>query len=230
MEKTWVIGVCARDNKSRSKPMSNILDRLISTGKFTVSIFGDNVLLNEPIQEWPKCDFLISFFSNGFPICKAIDYVNLRRPICINNLPMQQLLLDRRIVLEILDYIKVPTAKRLVCWNRDVPVFHKTVQQAVKRIGFDLDKYSRMVSLATMPDNESVQVGSSVIKKPFVEKPVNSEDHNIYIYYELESGGGVRKLFRKKGNKSSEFKSDEFEIRQGSFVYEEFMSVILLIG
>ena len=222
----WTIGVCARDNKARSKPMSNILDRLISTGKFTVLIFGDNVLLNEPIEEWPKCDFLISFFSNGFPIVKAIDYVNLRRPICINNLPMQQVLLDRRIVLEILDYIKVPTANRLTTWNRDVPSFHKTVKQAVKRIGFDLDKYTRLVTTASMPGSDSVQVGNSTIQKPFVEKPVNSEDHNIYIYYDSSSGGGIRKLFRKKGNKSSEFKADEFEIRQGSFVYEEFMSVI----
>ena len=225
MEKVWTLGVCARDSKARSKPMSNILDRMISTGKFTVLIFGDNVLLNEPIEDWPKCDFLISFFSSGFPIVKAIEYVNLRRPICINNLPLQQLLLDRRIVLEILDFIKVPTPKRLVTWNRDVPIFHRSVKQGVKRIGLDLEPYSRLVATATMPDRESVQVGQLVIKKPFVEKPVNSEDHNIYIYMDEQSGGGVRKLFRKKGNKSSEYVAEEYVIRQGSYLYEEFMSV-----
>jgi hypothetical protein len=44
-----------------------------------------------------------------------------------------------------------------------------------------------------------------VLRKPFVEKPVSGEDHNIFIYYDKASGGGVRKLFRKKGEFSTAF-------------------------
>src|SRR2546430_14805379 len=63
-------------------------------------------------------DFLIAFFSDGFPLEKAVAYAKLRKPFCINDLPMQQILWDRRLCLRILDHMGVPAPKRLEV-NRD---------------------------------------------------------------------------------------------------------------
>lgn len=96
------------------------------------------------------------------------------------------------------------------------------------KLDVHIDKLEALVRTASMLDSETIQVGGDTLQKPFVEKPVSGEDHNIYIYYSEQEGGGVRKLFRKKGNKSSEFHPEESAIRVDngqSYVYEEFMSV-----
>ncbi|RYH14825.1 histidine-type phosphatase, partial [archaeon] len=67
-------------------------------------------------------------------------------------------------------------------------------------------------------------VNGTQINKPLVEKPVDAEDHNIYIYYPMHAGGGSKRLFRKIDDRSSEFYPNVNEVRrEGSYIYEEFV-------
>jgi hypothetical protein len=148
------------------------------------------------VRAWPACDFFISFFSKGFPLHKAIEYVKLRAPLCVNEVDLQALLWDRRLVLEILEQIGVPTPKRLTMDRDGGPDVEQSVSRKLKLRGITV-KRNRPTPEFKVIDQDTIQIGDRVLTKPFVEKPVSGEDHNIHIYYHSSTGGGVRRLFRK---------------------------------
>lgn len=51
--------------KSKSKPMTQILERLCRFDYIEVIVFPEEVILGEPVEKWPLCDCLISFHSKG---------------------------------------------------------------------------------------------------------------------------------------------------------------------
>ena len=81
-------------------------------------------------------------------------------------------------------------------------------------------------------DGDTLIVDGVSLRKPFVEKPTSGEDHNIYIYFpkDHEYGCGGRRLFRKVGNKSSEWDKDltvprAVTEKDSSYLYEQFLHV-----
>lgn len=236
------IGVCALDVKARSKPSQNILTRLQSKGDLDVIVFGDKVILDEAVENWPVCDFLIAFFSDGFPLDKAIAYAKLRKPFCVNDLSMQKILWDRRLCLKVLDQMGIPTPMRVEV-NRDGgPVLESAelAQHLYHLAGVRLEGPDDGVgggavkseSISLSEDGETLIVDGQTIRKPFVEKPVSGEDHNIHIYFpnDQQYGGGGRRLFRKVGNKSSEYDPNLVVPRSitekgTSYLYEQFLRV-----
>ncbi|CAB1339119.1 unnamed protein product [Coregonus sp. 'balchen'] len=89
-ERQIVVGICSMMKKSKSKPMTQILERLCRFEYITVVIFPEDVILNEPVDKWPLCDCLVSFHSKGFPLDKAVSYAKLRNPLLINDLNTQR--------------------------------------------------------------------------------------------------------------------------------------------
>ena len=45
--------------------------------------------------------------------------------------------------------------------------------------------------------DDVLEINGTVFHKPFVEKPIDAENHNIYIYFPSDYGGGAQRLFRK---------------------------------
>uniref|UniRef100_A0A672F3K0 Inositol hexakisphosphate and diphosphoinositol-pentakisphosphate kinase n=1 Tax=Salarias fasciatus TaxID=181472 RepID=A0A672F3K0_SALFA len=200
-EQQIVVGICCMMKKSKSKPMTQILERLCRFEYITVVIFPEDVILNEPVDKWPLCDCLISFHSKGFPLDKAVSYAKLRNPLLINDLNMQYYIQDRREVYRIL-----------------------------QEEGIDLPRYAVLNRDPDKPDEcnlvegeDHVEVNGEIFQKPFVEKPVCAEDHNVYIYYPTSAGGGSQRLFRKIGSRSSVYSPESSVRKTGSYIYEEFM-------
>ncbi|XP_068178438.1 inositol hexakisphosphate and diphosphoinositol-pentakisphosphate kinase 2 isoform X2 [Antennarius striatus] len=200
-EQQIIVGICCMMKKSKSKPMTQILERLCRFEYITVVIFPEDVILSEPVDRWPLCDCLISFHSKGFPLDKAVSYAKLRNPLHINDLNMQYYIQDRREVYRILqeEGIDLP---RYAVLNRDP----------------DKPEECNLVE-----GEDHVEVNGEIFQKPFVEKPVCAEDHNVYIYYPTSAGGGSQRLFRKIGSRSSVYSPESSVRKTGSYIYEEFM-------
>lgn len=199
--KVVIVGVCAMEKKTQSKPMKEILTRLQEFEYIKIIVVPEDVILHKQVEEWPVCDCLISFHSKGFPLDKAIQYAQLHNPYVINNLHMQYDIQDRRKVYTTLqgEGIEIP---RYAVLDRDSPnpKDHELVES-----------------------EDHVEVNGVVFNKPFVEKPVSAEDHNIYIYYPTCAGGGSQRLFRKIGSRSSVYSPESRVRKTGSFIYEDFM-------
>lgn len=57
--------LAAMDKKARSKQMNHIVERLLRYGEFEVVVFGDETILNTPVEDWPTCDCLLCWHSGA---------------------------------------------------------------------------------------------------------------------------------------------------------------------
>ncbi|KAJ1606077.1 hypothetical protein OJ253_2878 [Cryptosporidium canis] len=199
----YTLGVCAMENKVESPPMRSILNRIIVTGEFKVIVFTENMILNEDISSWPKVDCFISFYSAGFPLSKAISYAKMNSPIILNDLEKQIQMRSRLEIYNVLDKWKIPRPDCIV-------INHSEISEGSNKVFYE--------------EYDFIVYKGHKIQKPFIEKPIFSDNHDNWIYYPENSGGGCKKLFRKVGNRSSEYDPNLWRVRRdGTYIYENFL-------
>jgi inositol hexakisphosphate/diphosphoinositol-pentakisphosphate kinase len=157
--------------KVSSRPMEEILTRLKNHNYFEITVFDQDMIVNQPIDTWPLVDCLISFYSKDFPLSKAQAYAAKFNPFLINDLEKQWDIMDRT-----------------------------KVYQTLREAGIELPRFA--IKLQNGAENfveqdDQIEIDGQVFTKPFVEKPINADDHNIYIYFPTSAGGGSQRLFRK---------------------------------
>ncbi|EOD15631.1 hypothetical protein EMIHUDRAFT_427613 [Emiliania huxleyi CCMP1516] len=119
---------------------------------------------------------------------------------------MQEVLFDRRAIYAKLEGVGVPVPKHVVLEPGSAVV----------------DEQEDYI------EEDYIEVDGARLQKPIVEKPISGEeeDHDIRIYYPRSAGGGSKRLFRKVGDKASQFYPDEHESRATSgeaYIYEELL-------
>jgi len=195
-----ILGVCAMERKARCKPMREILARL-PADEFTVIIFDQELILEDPVVTWPICDVLIAFYSDGFPLQKVEKYCELRNPMLINDVTSQRILWDRVEVYKTCQQHGIP-----------IPSYHVVYRN---RPGFPDD--------VVVEGDDWIEINGARLYKPFVEKPVDADNHEVCIYYPRSTGGGCKELFRKVRDRSSSYHPDVERVRRDdSYLYETF--------
>jgi inositol hexakisphosphate/diphosphoinositol-pentakisphosphate kinase len=190
MDRT-TLGICATDRKLLSQPMKEIVSRL--TNEVNVVLLGNEFLHNLEVELWPVVDYFLCIGQKkGFPLHKARDYCKLVGPKVLNDLDSLAVLRDRKKIIDILVDNGLPVPKTMFC-----------------------DKSNEILE-----QDDSITYKDVLLTKPFVEKPLDSTDHNVYVYY---SPKGIRKMHRKMKNQSSHWDPDEYKIRRDAFLYQEYV-------
>lgn len=227
-------------------PMQEIMRYLKNKG-YLVYWLDDAYRENTPIEEWPRADVLISFFSNGMDFLKMQKYARMCRPLEVNKIDKQFLLTDRRAVLAVLDRINVPTEKRLIynsCSKERESIYAprgvpeegdpvcETIKEELKKMNICADSIMKKTGERKC-NGDILVIDGKTINKPYVEKPIYSENHNISIYYSSKCGKrsmGICRLFRKIGHKSSEFIPNagnqcSYQNDGYSYIYEKYLKM-----
>lgn len=204
MSPVWLF--CAGPSLERARPLVAGLKK----SNVEVNIRTDDHLnsANPPIKSG---DFVLVLWSQFFTgphgerlaeICDAADKTKAR---VLNDIKKLQSMQDRRWLLKKLQDHGLPTPHFVECSRDGGPDVPDT----------QIEEHE-----------DYIVVGDRRINKPFVEKPVDRRDRDIYVYYPRSSGGGRALLSTRESGDVEyvcRFDPSGRVRREGSFIYQEYL-------
>ena len=191
------LGIAILEKKRKNKDLPKFINYLLKLFHIQVVVFSDETILKEPVEKWPSCDALLCFYTPEHPIQKTKDYINLVRPFVINDLNLSETLENRSTIYNYLQKLNIPTPKFVTC-----------------------DRNRNNVNFLEFDDR--IIVNGVILNKPFVEKPLETDQHDVVIYYK---NGGSFIMTRDKIKGLQTKSSENSKVRRnGSFHYEEYLA------
>lgn len=163
-----IIGVCAMKKKVQSTPMIEILKQF-SPEELQLKYFDEDMILEKKPSEWPIVDVLISFYSSGFPLAKALEYCELRKPMLINDLKKQELLWDRSLIYKELRNAGIPTPIHYFVHRDKREDLASKYKFNLKEIDIDEQDYS---------EEGYVEKKKDILLRSFLNKATEEFKHN----------------------------------------------------
>lgn len=170
-----------------------------------------------PVAEWPDVDILLAFHSPGFPLAAVTEYAAARQVPLVNSLADQFTLRDRSQVWAALVDAGVQTPDLVV--RREAPTSAADAASGYGHAVPPMERYPAAAGRGVVTqDGEWLLVdGVRTLSKPFVEKPLDSDDHRCIVYHAGDGGASV--IERKRVTHMP----DQRAIRPtGSYVYERY--------
>ena len=199
-----VLGIAILEKKRRNKDLPKLIDYLIKLYHIQVVIFSDETIINEPISKWPNCDALLCFYTPEHPVQKTKDYIKLNNPFLINDLELSETLENRSTIFHHLEKLNIPMPKFVTC-SRDLE-------------NSETDNSGHSSILEEFGDR--IIVNGVVLYKPFVEKPLETDKHDVVIYYK---NGGSLVISRSKSGIQTKTSENSAVRRSGNYHYEEYL-------
>lgn len=207
--------VAILSKKFKSKGLPLLFEKLVERQPhIKVTLLTDGQILEDDVETWPKCDAFMFFYAPGFPMKKACRYIEKYQPYLVNKVNFTKVPRNRDTLFKDIESIpEVFIPKSITCNRTKNPLVTVT------------ENGNQLVI------SNKIEGSNEIINRPFVEKGLGVEEHDVRIYHKDQLKSCVR-MQRVKGLVSV----DKFEdcggargLKSGDWVYQQFLENALEI-
>lgn len=190
------LGLCTSAGHLQSHYFQAFIAALRALQRFRIYELSDQFINSTPVDDWPPLDCLLVIYSPKLNLSLIMTYVEKCSPYLINDVHFQHLLKDRQLMVETLQDHGIRAPPFYILGPED-----------------EVAEY-----------DDHLVVGNTTIHKPYIEKPLDTEDHAIAIYYTSETGRGSTLLGKANEVRSCEYLPGENRRRKDkAYLYQPFL-------